>query len=221
MRYYKTIFLLFLIFLFSCRQKETIKTINENHSLKSKYVLDSIDYKVINEAIYQYLTIPPSIGHRFNDYKPDLLEKRIEDIRSFVIIDSTFLTDSINDYTIKRHSEIDASDTLWIRKITEVNKSYSILDSLSLNRLKFKVVSARKIKSIFSNENGWSKFWSIYSSPSLIIRVSIPAYNEKRDRAMIYVESGSSGKSGTADFMWLKKVKNKWIAYDIVGIWVS
>jgi hypothetical protein len=220
MRYYKTIFLLFLIFLFSCQQKETIKTVNENHSLESKYVLDSIDYKVINEAIYQYLTRPPSIGHRFHGYKPNLLEKRIENIKSFVVVDSTFFTDSINDYTIKIHAEIDASDTLWIRKITEVNKGYSILDSLSLNRLKFKVVSASKIKSIFKGEYGWNKFWSIYSRPSLIIRVSIPAYNEGRNRAMIYIEYDSSEKSGTADFMWLKKVNNEWIAYDIVGIWI-
>jgi len=197
-------------------------------STNSFFTLDSIDYEVIDEAIFQGLVIPPSLGYKFHNYNQEKFKQRIAGIKSFVLIDSTSLifndTATINecfDYIIKKRRLIDSTDIEWIRNIVYRNSEQAYIDSGKINSLPFKIISPQTVRELISDTHGRLKFWSIYSESSLLISVSIPAYNEKRDRAMVYVDHSSSEKSGEGYFIWLTLEKGKWISYDIFTLWVS
>jgi hypothetical protein len=228
--------LVLAVLMIACLRNGTPKKISEAEIkdtavvLKQAYVLDSLDYVVISEAIYQYLILPPSLGHRFQDYNSTALTKRIAGIKSFVLVDSTSLIkwdtpaenrETIENYIIKEHNEKDSTDTSWIKDILIKNEKVGFIDSTNLKYIHYKVVPTEKIRKIFSTERGWRTFWNKYNGPSLLINVSIPSYNGSRDRAMIYVDYSSSGKSGVGGYLWLKNEKGKWIAYDLVEVWIS
>jgi len=220
----------------ACGRNETArKHINhvtkENSSLYNEsYMLDSTDYDVINEALYQNFALPPSILHRYPGLNPTPITKILTEIKSFVLLDSTSLISwcdslelvkEIDDHVLEDLNKVDISDTSWIKNIVAKNCHPSLIDSSRLKYIPYKIASTSSINKLFSESEGWDSFWSIYGRPSLLIKVSIPSYNKNRDKAMIYIEFGSSGKSGEGCYLWLKKIEDKWIAYDILTLWVS
>jgi hypothetical protein len=213
--------------LIACHQNKPIVKKNEviGDSIKpvSKpiYVLDSLDYLVMSEAIYQYLIIPPSIGHRYYDFRPTTLKDRIKGIKSFVLLDQTRLDDSIDKYVIDAHKEIDSTDNNWIYNIAIRNLKTSQIDSSALRILHYRTATESSIKSLISLEYGYSKFMEYYGEPSILMSVSIPGFNDNKDRAMIFVSWSSSSKSGQGGLIWLKKKKGKWVSYDLVILWVA
>jgi hypothetical protein len=186
------------------------------------YILDSLDYEIINEAIFQSATISPSLSHRYNKNSHFTLSEIKANVKNMVIVDSTYCMEDAGENAIQRHIEIDASDSLWIENLAIRNHSNSRICFMPSNYFDFKIFPDSKFDSIFYNSNlGWDAFWKIYEYKSVIIRVSIPAYNKEKDRAVIYLEHDFKGDNGKGNVIWLKRDNKKWIAYDIVILWVS
>ena len=155
------------------------------------------------------------------DYKPNALTNRIKGIKSFVLNDTTFLDEVNKEYVAKTHYEIDSTDNDLINNLFIRNESTCHFDSAALMYLQYRVVKPSKIRSLISLEYGYGKFMAEYGDPSLLISISIPAFNKTKDRALIYVGWGNSLKSGQGGLIWLKKKSNKWISYDLVHLWIS
>lgn len=186
------------------------------------YILDSLDYEIINEAIFQSATISPSLSHRYNKDSHFTLSEIKANVKNMVIVDSTYCMENAGENAIQSHMEIDASDSLWIDNLAIRNQYNSRIYYMPSNYFDFKIFSDSKFDSIFFNSNlRWDAFWKIYEYKSVIIRVSIPAYNKEKDRAVIYLEHDFSGDNGKGNVIWLKRDNEKWIAYDIVILWVS
>jgi hypothetical protein len=199
-------------------------TITKTH--KAIYNLDSLDYVVISEGIYQFLTLPKTLSHSLYKYRHRSEHKRIGHFKSFVLIDSTFLFDPIDDYIINKHCKKDCSDSIWIRSLNVNIDFQSKLDIAPLKHLRYSLLPLTKMKEIFINGdeariNGWSDFYKTYGDPSLIIKTSIPSFNEVKDRAMLYVDAGSGPLQGRGGIIWLKIINGKWTAYDLVELWVA
>jgi hypothetical protein len=182
--------------------------------------LDSLDYLIISEAVYQYITVPTSLGHRFHNYKPEAFSKRESEIKSFVLVDSTCKPLKIDNQVIKKHKQIDSTDIDWMNAIETENAQSFKLDSALLQYIHYKLVPSSSVQNLILHKIGWKKFEQQYGKPSWLIRVSVPAYNKQKDRAIVYVDYGSSNRCGAGGFVWLKKENNKWIAYDLVETFV-
>ncbi len=217
--------LLIINILTSCTDNS--KKIKSDDSVSNEvhhsYILDSTDYEIINEAIFQSATISPSLSHRYNKDVHFTIDEIKKNLKNFVIIDSTFCWENAGRNAIQEHKEIDSSDSLWINNLAIRNKYNSKILYLPSNYFDYKLFPDAKFDSIFYTTNlGWDYFWKIYEeSKSVLIRVSIPAYNNERNKAVLYLEHGITGKNGKGNVIWLKKENDQWIAYDIVIIWIS
>ena len=206
----------------SGNSKRAETTENFNNETFESYVLDSLDYEIINEAIFQSATISPSLSHRYNKDSHFTLAEVKANLKNIVIVDSTYCKENAGKSAIQRHLEIDNSDTTWIENLAVRNRHNAKIFSLPNNYFDYKIILDSRFDSIFYNNNlGWDYFWKIYEYKSAIVRVSIPAYNQNRDRAVIYLEHDISGDNGKGNVIWLKRENYQWIAYDIVFIWIS
>ncbi len=199
-------------------------TISNPKTPKAIYKLDSLDYTVISEGIYQFLTLPSSVSHHIQNYTQKSEYQRIGHYKSFVLIDSTFFDDPIGEYIIKEHNKTDSSDSIWTKSLNSNINFQSKIDVVCLKHLKYNSLTLTKMKGIFvsgdeAKSTGWDDFYKVYGNPSLIIKTSIPSFNESKDRSMIYVDAGAGPLQGRGGIIWLKKINGKWIAYDLVYLW--
>jgi hypothetical protein len=187
------------------------------------YILDSTDCEIINEAIFQSATISPSLSHRYNKNVHFTLGEIKQNLKNFVLIDSTFCWENAGRNAMQEHLQIDSSDSLWIDSLAKRNKYNAKIHYLPSNYFDYKLFSDSKFDSIFYATNlGWSYFWMLFEEKkSVIIRVSVPAYNLERNRAVLYLEHSITGTNGKGNVIWLKRENNRWIAYDIVMVWIS
>ncbi|MBN1639132.1 MAG: hypothetical protein JW866_09200 [Ignavibacteriales bacterium] len=202
---------------------KVMPSVNGDIETSQRYILDSVDNEVINEAIFQSATISPSLSHRYNNNVHFTLAEVKRNLKNFVIIDSTYCWENAGRNAIQEHREIDNSDTLWIENLATRNQYNAKISNLPSNYFEYKLFPYAKFDSIFNKTNlGWDYFWKIFEEKkSVLIRVSIPAYNNDRNRAVLYLEHGITGTNGKGNVIWLKRDINRWIAYDIVMIWIS
>jgi len=214
---------LVIITLSSCNSKQIKSEDSVVNDIPHSFILDNTDYEIINEAIFQSATISPTLSHRYNKNVHFTIDEIKQNLKNFVIIDSTYYWENAGRNAIEDHLEIDSSDTLWIDNLAIRNRYNAKIHNLPSNYFDYKLFSDSKFDSIFYTTNlGWDYFWKIFEEKkSVIIRVSVPAYNIERNRAVLYLEHGITGTNGKGNVIWLKRENNRWIAYDIVMVWIS
>ncbi|MCK4663710.1 MAG: hypothetical protein KAT68_12640 [Bacteroidales bacterium] len=203
------------------------KTQVDNFSNSSKE-LDSLDYVVISFAIEQFFYHPSSISHRFQSSYDSLTGKnwtlKQEDIKKLLVFDSTIqYADSISQYVHQRHNEIDILDKDLTEKIIEVNKLKFRVDNLKITSYKTQQISNDEISILLDSTlyYGYNKLYEKYPTAYGVISFSRPAFNENKDKAIIYISLNKEPKWGHGAYIWLKTQNNKWIAYDFVFLWES
>jgi len=210
-----------LIGLFGCYHKDA-------PSKKSDYELDSLDYIVISSAIEQYFFHPNTLLHRFECSFDSLagLDRAIkrEDIKELLIIDSTInYADSISKFVIKEHIKIDSSDIQLTEKIIELNSKRYEIDNSKITSFKTQLISPSELKILLDSMFyfGYDKLYDKYPDTYGIISLSKPAFNKDMNKAIIFISLNKGPKYGHGGYLWLKKLNNRWIAYDLVFLWVS
>jgi len=202
---------------------------HQNDKLSStKNELDSLDYVVISYAIDQYIFHPKTLSHRFentNDPSTEIDEHfKSEIIKILLIMDSTYLhLDTISQYVINSHSEIDTSDNTLINKIIEVNNRRFKIDNSKITSFKTQLISFNEITAFFDSTAyyGYVKLYEKYPTAYGIVDISKPAFNDNMDKAIIYLSLSKGPDSAKGDLLWLRKINDKWIVYDLVFLWIS
>ena len=212
-------------FILGCQAPSDEKADNKaDGSPKLTSGLDSTDYEVISSAIKQFFVTPPSLSHRFEAPHGSLVDtvhvlKQI----MLLLIDSTSLDeDSISMYVHQRHAAIDSSDRELTEKILEVNKTSFNIDNAQIESLNTQLVSSKEIEELLDDFfEGYEKVYEKHPNAYGIVTVSKPAYNQQKDKAIIYIAFNKAPDSGHGVYMWLKKQNGEWIAYDLLFLWES
>ncbi len=208
-------------FIFGCNQKK-------DKSLDSGNKIDSLDYVVISSAIEQFFFHPQTLSHRFHSLFDsiagvDRALKR-EEIKMLLIADSTTqYEDSISQYIHQKHNEIDTSDNFLTEKIIGINDQKFGIDNHSISSFQTKLITHDEINMLRDSivHFGYEKLYQKYSTAYGLITISRPAFTDNKDKAIIYIGLNKEPKSGQGAYLWLKKINDKWIAYDLVFLWES
>ena len=218
----KHLFLAILVFgFFSIGCKPTINEIFDSNSS-----IDSIDYTVISCAIEQYFFIPNTLSHRFESTYDSLKKEnwivKHDEIKMLLINDSTIrFEDSIPHFVHKKHNEIDSLDTKLTESIIDVNNKRYKIDNSRITTIKTQLITDSEITNLLDSSfyYGYERIYEKFPAAYGIIELSKPAYNASKEKTIIYIGFKKEMQSGQGVYMWLKKVNNKWITYDLAFLW--
>jgi len=91
MKLHLHIFLVIIILSSCIDNSKQIKSENRVvDDIPHSFILDSTDYEIINEAIFQSATISPTLSHRYNKNVHFTIDEIKQNLKNFVIIDSTY-----------------------------------------------------------------------------------------------------------------------------------
>ncbi|RPI17125.1 MAG: hypothetical protein EHM58_10445 [Ignavibacteriae bacterium] len=190
---------------------------------KAEYGLDSTDYAVISYAIQQNMGVSPYLEN---------LNFENENLPVTFIPDSTinFNPDELSPNVINTHEQmlrqqgqIDTIDSQWSKKIIPENVKKYKIDNSRIFTVPTRSISNNEFKELYDDISllDYDKLYKKYPYSVGILRITRPAYDNKRVRAIIYIEFYKNKKSSRGAILWLKKDRDRWIVYDQGSYWVS
>lgn len=117
----------------------------------------------------------------------------------------------------------DAINNDLIESFIGANIESQKLENKFDNSLNIVLLSKEKKAEIFGTVgNRWTKFYSEYPKPSVIIELSRVAFNKDRTKALVYYGSQfDSGKGGIGYYILLKKGDSNWNIVKKIKAWIA
>ncbi|HEY9206882.1 MAG TPA: hypothetical protein VIO58_13300 [Candidatus Methanoperedens sp.] len=173
----------------------------EEYEIYSTVIKQNHDSKSMDKFVIRRLTYNDTVySDATNNISNSLLDNYIDNTENY----------------IGRKLDIDL-----VKNFKIINSNRSELDTKFSIVQRVFLVSENELNNIFSEFNGWDRFYEIYPNSSGVIEISRVGFNNNYTQALLYYGEQSHYVAGNGYLIFLIKEEGKWIIKEQVMLWIS